>query len=93
MFMHLFTHCPPTPHTSFKYVKLGNLFGNSISLFCVPWSPSKNIPARVKVADRGAELLYRLQCIIFQCASHPVVIQFHPGAKNAFPLFQILPHS
>lgn len=93
MFMHLFTRYPPTPHTSFKYVKLGNLFGNSISLCCVPWSPNKNIPARVKAADRGAELLYWLQCIIFQCAFHPVVTELHPRAKSTFVLFQTLPHS
>lgn len=67
--MHLFTHYPPTSHTSFKYVILGNLFSNVISLCCILWSPSKNIPACVKAAGRGAELLYGLQCIIFMYVS------------------------
>lgn len=69
MFIHLFTHYPPTPCTFSKYVKLGNLFGNLISLCGIPGCPSQIsvlLCACVKAAGRGTELLYGAQCIIFR---------------------------
>lgn len=100
MFMHLFSHYPPAPHTSFKHVKFGKLFGNLISLCCILWCPRQNIPALAgacaKAAGRGAELHYGVQCIIFVCVSHnvlPILSHFPATSKSisgSAPLLTVL---
>ena len=98
--MHLFTHYPRTPHTSIKYVKLGNLFGNLVSLCCIPQCPSQKIPALacacVKAAGRGAESHYGVQCIIFMCISRNVlsILSHFPATSKSVsdsaPLLTVL---
>lgn len=100
VFMRLFTHYPPTPHTSVKYVKLGNLVGNLISPCRIPPCPSQKIPALacacVKAAGRGAELHYGMQCIIFACVFRnvlPILGHFPATSKSvsgSAPLLTVL---